>query len=133
MKIIEVNIGLIIEQKLNELDMSKSEFGRKIGIPQQNVNRILDKASIDTERLVKISEALDYNFFQEYLGESETGNHNVSFTGSNNQVNGKGAHGNYNGVQDTGEVALLRDQVAQLKSQLKDKERIIKLIEGREA
>ena len=47
MKVERVNIGLSIEQRLNELGMSKSEFGRKIGIPQQNVNRILEKASID--------------------------------------------------------------------------------------
>ena len=40
MNVQRVNIGLSIEQKLNEIGMSKSEFGRKIGIPQQNVNRI---------------------------------------------------------------------------------------------
>ena len=51
MNIERVNIGLSIEQKLNELGMSKSEFGRKIGVPQQNVNRILDKTSIDTDKL----------------------------------------------------------------------------------
>ena len=41
MVIEKVNIGLAIEAKLNELELSKSEFGRRIGIPQQNVNRIL--------------------------------------------------------------------------------------------
>lgn len=62
MKIERVNIGLAIEQRLNELGMSKSEFGRKIGIPQQNVNRILEKPNIDTEKLITISETLEYNF-----------------------------------------------------------------------
>lgn len=62
MKVERVNIGLSIEQRLNELGMSKSEFGRKIGIPQQNVNRILEKASIDTDKLTSISEALNFNF-----------------------------------------------------------------------
>lgn len=47
MSIEKVDIGESIEQKLNELGISKSEFGRKIGIPQQNVNRILSKSSID--------------------------------------------------------------------------------------
>ena len=51
MKLEKVNIGLSIEQKLNELGISKSEFGRRIGIPQQNVNRILEKPNIDTEKL----------------------------------------------------------------------------------
>ena len=63
MSIEKVDIGESIEQKLNELGISKSEFGRKIGIPQQNVNRILSKSSIDTDKLVAISEALDFNFF----------------------------------------------------------------------
>lgn len=63
----EINIGLIIEQKLNELNISKSELARRIGIPNQNVNRILEKSSIDTDKLIKISKALDYNFFQEFI------------------------------------------------------------------
>lgn len=61
-----LNIGLLIEQKLNERDMSKSELARRTGIANQNINRILEKSSIDTEKLVKISHALDYNFFQDY-------------------------------------------------------------------
>ncbi len=70
MKINKVNIGLTIEQRLNELNMSKAEFGRLIGIPQQNVNRILTRVSIDTDKLIEISEALQYNFFKEYFDGS---------------------------------------------------------------
>lgn len=70
MKINKVNIGLAIEQRLNELNMSKAEFGRLIGIPQQNVNRILSRVSIDTEKLVEICEVLEYNFFKEYFDGS---------------------------------------------------------------
>lgn len=86
----DVNIGLAIEQKLNEMNISKSEFGRMIGIPQQNVNRILDKPNIDTEKLIKISKALNYNFFQDYCDaefpNSGSSQHNVSLSGQNNQV-----------------------------------------------
>lgn len=70
MKINKVNIGLTIEQRLNELNMSKAEFGKFIGIPQQNVNRILTRVSIDTDKLIEISEALQYNFFKEYFDDS---------------------------------------------------------------
>lgn len=70
MKVNKVNIGLTIEQRLNELNMSKAEFGRLIGIPQQNVNRILTRVSIDTDKLIEISEALQYNFFKEYFDDS---------------------------------------------------------------
>lgn len=64
-----VHIGLAIEEKLQELKLSKTEFGRRIGIPQQNVNRILEKDTIDTGKLVQISEALKFNFFSLYCEE----------------------------------------------------------------
>lgn len=65
-----VHIGLAIEEKLQELKLSKTEFGRRIGIPQQNVNRILEKDTIDTGKLVQISEALKFNFFTLYCEEA---------------------------------------------------------------
>jgi len=61
-----VHIGLAIDKKLQELKLSKTEFGRRIGIPQQNVNRIIEKSTIDTGKLVQISEALNFNFFTLY-------------------------------------------------------------------
>lgn len=65
----DVHIGLAIEEKLQELKLSKTEFGRRIGIPQQNVNRILEKESIDTRKLVQISKALNFNFFTLFCDE----------------------------------------------------------------
>lgn len=128
MRIERVNIGLSIEQKLNELGMSKSEFGRKIGIPQQNVNRILDKTSIDTEKLATISEALDYNFFTEFVDDLSA-TQSVSLAGNNNQVNGYGAHGNINGDVNT---AVLQERIKSLEALLAEKERLINvLMEGR--
>lgn len=125
MGIEKVNIGLSIEQKLNELGMSKSEFGRKIGIPQQNVNRILDKPSIDTDKLVLICEALEYNFFKEYTDNFSVASSN-SQSGINNQINGDGAHNNVNG--DTSN-AVLQERVKSLEALLAEKERLIKVYE----
>jgi transcriptional regulator with XRE-family HTH domain len=64
MKYERVNIGHIIEHKLNELGISKTEFGNRIGVANQNVNRIFEKKSIDINKLMEISEALEYDFFQ---------------------------------------------------------------------
>lgn len=58
-----VHVGEAIEKRRNELGLSKSELGRKIGVPQQHVNRILERETMETKRLVKVSEALDFNFF----------------------------------------------------------------------
>lgn len=63
MRLNKVDIGAEIEARINQLGLSKSEFGRKIGIPQQNVNRILEKPNIDTEKLLQICNVLDFNFF----------------------------------------------------------------------
>lgn len=126
MNIERVNIGLSIEQKLNELGMSKSEFGRKIGVPQQNVNRILDKTSIDTDKLATISEALGYNFFKEYTDDLSDTSMEVSLAGNNNQVNGNGAHNNINGDVS---AAIWEERIKALEALLADKERLIKVYE----
>ena len=126
MNIERVNIGLSIEQKLNELGISKSEFGRKIGVPQQNVNRILDKTSIDTDKLATISEALGYNFFKEYTDDLSDTSMEVSLAGNNNQVNGNGAHNNINGDVS---AAIWEERVKSLEALLAEKERLIKVYE----
>lgn len=126
MNIERVNIGLSIEQKLNELGMSKSEFGRKIGVPQQNVNRILDKTSIDTDKLATISEALGYNFFKEYTDDLSDTSMEVSLAGNNNQINGNGAHNNINGDVS---AAIWEERVKSLEALLAEKERLIKVYE----
>ena len=66
-----INVGLAIEQRINELGITKSEFGRRIGIPNQNVNRILSKPSIDSDKLVEICNALDYDFFKLFSSSVE--------------------------------------------------------------
>lgn len=126
MKIGRVNIGFSIGQKLNDLGMSKSEFGRKIGIPQQNVNRILGKTSIDTDKLATICEALGYNFFQEYTDDLSSTSTSVALAGNNNQVNGHGAHGNINGDVSS---AICAERVKALEALLAEKERLIKVYE----
>ena len=126
MNIERVNIGLSIEQKLNELGMSKSEFGRKIGVPQQNVNRILDKTSIDTDKLATISEALGYNFFKEYTDDLSDTSMEVSLAGNNNQVNGNGTHNDINGDVS---AAIWEERVKSLEALLAEKERLIKVYE----
>lgn len=68
---LNVNIGLAIEQRVNELGISKSELARRLGIAQQNVNKVVfSKESLDTAKLVEISKALDFNFFELYVNVS---------------------------------------------------------------
>lgn len=120
-----VNIGLIIEQKLNELGINKSEFGRRIGIANQNVNRILERKSIDTDKLIEISNALGYNFFSEFIDEGNNavanGDGSVAVSGNNN------SH-----VVAGGEGALLQERIKYLEDILKEKERLIQVLMNRQ-
>lgn len=58
-----VHIGEAIEKRRLELDISKSELGRRIGVSQQHVNRILKRDTMESKKLVDLCHALDFNFF----------------------------------------------------------------------
>ena len=66
----DIHIGNEIDRRLAHLRMTKTEFGRKIGVKQQNVHRILESKSIDTEKLQVISDVLGFNFFTLYVDDT---------------------------------------------------------------
>ena len=57
----DVHVGQAIDQRRNELGLSKSELGRRLGIPQQHINRLLERETMETKRLVKACKALDFS------------------------------------------------------------------------
>ncbi|MDD6552098.1 MAG: helix-turn-helix domain-containing protein [Prevotellaceae bacterium] len=129
----DVNVGLLIEQRLNQLGISKSEFGRRIGVAQQNVNRILEKASIDTDKLVKISKVLEYNFFKDFIPEGDLQNNasqssscgdNYRFSGNGNQINGRQSHHNING-DGAAEISILEEKIKGLEKVIEGKDRLL--------
>lgn len=144
----DVHIGRAIRKRLEELKMSKSEFARQIGVPQQHINKLLDKETIDTGRLVKVCSALEFNFFALYcsfptnvsaylsavaLGNGDASN-NVGDTALLSQLEVcklklEAANKSEAALQD--QVNGLKDNVEQLKSNLRDKDEIIKLYKER--
>ena len=68
--IVDINIGRIIQGKLKEKSMSVTEFASKINKERSTVYDIFGRKSIDTELLIEISKALEYDFIREiYYGE----------------------------------------------------------------
>lgn len=61
-----VHIGKAINEQREKKEMSKSEFARQLAIPQQHINRIFERETIDTGKLIKICQILEFNFFQLY-------------------------------------------------------------------
>ena len=78
-----VHIGEKIKSRAKELRIGPTELGKMINTSKQNVYGIYKRKSIDVEMLKKISEALNYDFFQFYvkpripLLEEEKGEYNL--------------------------------------------------------
>lgn len=133
MKLNQVNIGAEIEARINQLGLSKSEFGRKIGIPQQNVNRILEKPSIDTDKLAQICAVLDYNFFALYADTPQQNmmvqnlqNSAASFSGDALVLNDNCPQEEKHLIDKlTMENELLKKLLDRTEKQLEEKERFI--------
>ena len=53
-KVNPIHVGQAIEKRRNELGISKSELGRRIGVNQQHVNRILEMEKMETKKLLKV-------------------------------------------------------------------------------
>ena len=65
-----VHIGSVIEEKLKEKSMTVSELADKINRSRTTVHDIFKRKSIDTELLIAISNALNYDFIHKvYYGE----------------------------------------------------------------
>ncbi len=144
----EVHIGQEIDKRREELNMSKSEFGRLIGVPQQHVNRIFEKVSIDTVKLIKISRVLDFNFFSLYC---DIPNNVYAYMaavalGDGNAMNNIGDAAlatiieqlkqKIEGMEESKTLLIdqingLKDQISQLKSQLDDKNELINIYKQR--
>lgn len=108
---LNVNIGLAIEQRVNELGISKSELARRLGIAQQNVNKVVfSKESLDTAKLMEISKALDYNFFELYANLSPKKTSLFNSTKLQSLINDKGL-GN---IEFASKVGLTRNELANI-------------------
>lgn len=140
-----VHIGQAIDKRRLELGLSKSEFGRKIGVPQQRVNRTLERETMETTKLLKVCQALDFNFFTLFCSMSYqisaylaavTLNGNANNTIGDNELAAQLSKDAVESQKET--IRLLKEQLDSLNTQinrldsnLKDKNVIIKLLKER--
>jgi len=62
----EIHIGKKIREKLDEQGNGIKWFAEKLGCSRDNIYKIFQRKYIDTYLLMRISIALDYDFFAEY-------------------------------------------------------------------
>ncbi len=142
-----VHIGQAIDKRRLELGLSKSEFGRKIGVPQQHVNRILERETMETTKLIKVCQALDFNFFALFCSMSHqisaylaavTLNGNAHNTIGDNELAAQLSKEQAVVESQKETIRLLKEQLDNLNTQinrldsnLKDKDVIIELLKER--
>jgi predicted transcriptional regulator len=61
----DIYIGTIIEQKFLETPMTVQEFADKINCDRTTVYDIFKRKSIDSEKLIRISQVLNFDFVNE--------------------------------------------------------------------
>ena len=136
----EIHVGQEIKKQIEKLGMPKTEFGRLAGIPQQHVNRVLERETMETKKLVKICKILDLNIFALFCSFPTNINAYlaaVSTSGDAKNYIGDAAMLAELEIIKTGNSGLanenkrLAEQVDQLKSQLQDKDVIIGLLQGK--
>ena len=143
----EVHVGQAIKHRIEELGLTKSEFGRLIGVPQQHINRLLERETMETKKLCKVSQALDFNFFalfctfptsvNAYLAAVALGG-NATYSVGDASLLAQIEASKYKteGLQENStllrdQIAILKDEVAGLKKQLADKDELIALYNER--
>lgn len=132
-----VHVGREIAKRLDELNMTKTEFGKLIGVQQQHINRILERDTMETKKLFKVCQVLEMNFFalfckfptnvNAYLAAVVLGNGNPS-----NNI-GEAAilsemeklKGDVKRYEESN--ALLREQIETLRNSLADKDELIQV------
>lgn len=143
----DVHIGRAIKKRFDELELTKTEFGHRIGVPQQHINRIFERDSIDTKRLARICQALDYDFFQLYshgttsvtaqwsaVSLAGDASNNVGDSALAAQVallKQKIVDMEENKGELKSQIRVLKDSIEQLKSQLRDKDELISVYKNK--
>lgn len=132
-----VHIGEAIEKRRLELDISKSELGRRIGVSQQHVNRILKRDTMESKKLVDLCHALDFNFFtlfcevppqiSAYLA-AVTLHGDAQLIAELTAERAKAAQAEERVAELTEKVEMQKEYIESLKNNLEDKNAIIELL-----
>lgn len=74
----KLHIGELIHKRVQELNLTNSQFANLINCHRTNVNNFYKQETIDVGKLKKISEVLGVDFFKYYVSENTTANEVIS-------------------------------------------------------
>ena len=72
----DIHIGDIIKQKVEESPMTVTKFADRINCERTTVYHIFKQKSIDIDKLIKISEVLNYDFISEVYAKKNNKTNN---------------------------------------------------------
>lgn len=67
-----MHIGKRIKEKLREQGRTSSWLAQQLSYNRTTMYKIYDKASLDTQMLLRISRIMDYDFFQDFSKELDS-------------------------------------------------------------
>ncbi len=73
-EVISVHIGWTISSIMKEKKITQAELGEYLGVSHQEISRLLKNVSVDTGKLVLISNFLNYDFFSQFYRDIEKRN-----------------------------------------------------------
>ncbi len=122
-----IHIGERIAERLREMKMTKTEFAKRFGIQPQHVNKLLSHKSIDTDKLMRISEILGFNFFTLYCpGTFGVSGYRAAIVTAKN---GTATHIEGDAALQ-GKLEATKERISDLETMIKDKNKIISLLEA---
>jgi len=118
-----IHIGEKIKQRAKELRIGPTELAREINTSKQNVYGIFKRESIDTDLLLKLSRALQLDFFTYYYDPK------LSTTGDGS------ARYQIKGVRNdqTEELAALRKELSELREKFEFLKKLYELTTEKKA
>lgn len=131
----DVDLGSAVKKRFDELGLKKVQLAKILDIPQQHVNRLFMRDSMETAKLIKVCYALDFNFFSLFCAFAKKEKHDkresekISAMEKQLEVASKQREIDKLKIESLNEqISVYRDQIEILKGSLKDKDVIIEML-----
>lgn len=102
----DIDIGAIIKKVSRDKNVGPTELGTRIETSKQNIYGIFQRKSMDSALLMKLSIALDYDFFKFYVEELAK------------YWDEKAPGGELNGFSQASEMVSLRGEIKHLVNEI---------------
>src|SRR3990172_10628148 len=80
-----IHIGSMIKAKMKEMHLSPTELAKRLGYSLPGTTSIFERKTMQTDVLLMVCKALDYDFFRHYVIEEGTGDGSTSLTTGSGQ------------------------------------------------